>query len=155
MNLTLLAQQAAQNPAWAALRDSLRKEGDFAASRGMGKFWLVLGAAVVIVVIVSTFMRLRPVRSRVLGVPPRRLFQQAAKSLGIGRLNRFLLLRAAYASRLEHPTVMLITPQLMETHAGDWADHFPITSLRRFLRSRVNQVAAALFGPADAPPKSA
>ena len=155
MKLLVLAQRATDNPAWAALRDSLRKEGDFAANRGMGKFWVVLAAIVVITVIVSTVMRLRPVRSRVLGVPPRRLFQQAAKSVGISRLNRFLLLRAAYASRLEHPTVMLITPQLMETHAGEWADHFPIASLRRFLRSRVNQVAATLFGPAGAPPNSA
>ena len=149
MNLLLLAQQANNNPGWAALRDSMRKEGQYTGQGHMRLFWMVLGGLALLAVVISVMKNLRPVRTRVLAAPPRRLFQQAAKSLGIGALNRFLLLRAAYASRLEHPTVMLITPELMESHAGEWADHFPITSLRRFLRSRVNQVSAALFGSGD------
>lgn len=145
MNLLLLAQQAVDNPAFAALRDSMRKEGEYARINHMGSFWTVVGIATVLALVISAVARLRPLQSRALAVPPRRLFLQAAKSLGIGRLNRFLLFRAACASRLEHPTVMLITPHLFETHAGEWADHFPIASLRRFLRNRVNQVKAGVF----------
>lgn len=149
MKLLLLAQQAVENPAWAALRDSMRKEGDFARPSHMGTLLLIVLGGVLLAVIVETVRRLGPLRGRVLGMPSRRLFQQTARSVGIGRLDRFLLLRAACASRLEHPTVMLMTPQLMEAHAGEWADQFPITSLRRFLRARVNQVAAGLFGEGD------
>lgn len=149
MQLLMLAQQAGGNPAWSALRDSMRKEGDFAREGGMGAFLVIVLGSIALAVVVETVRRLQPMKGRALGVPPRRLFQQAAKSLGIGRFNRFLLLRAAYAGRLEHPTVMLITPQLMERHAGEWADQFPITSLRGYLRTRVNQVATALFGTID------
>ena len=152
MQLLMLAQQAVDHQTWAALRDSLRKEGEFAREGGMGAFLVIVLGSIALAVVVETVRRLQPMKGRAVGLPPRRLFQQAAKSLGIGRVNRFLLLRAAYAGRLEHPTVMFITPQLMERHAGEWADQFPIASLRRFLRARVNQVATALFGKSGATP---
>lgn len=145
MRLFLLAQQAVENPTWAALRDSLRKEGDFARPSHMGSLWLIILGGALLAVVVETVRRLGPLRTRALGLPSRRLFQQAARSVGIGRFDRFLLLRAAYSSRLQHPTVMLITPQLFETHAGEWADQFPIKTLRRYLRGRVNHAKSYVF----------
>lgn len=145
MKLLLLAQQAVENPTWTALRDSMRKEGDYARPSHMGSLWLIILGGALLAVIVETVRRLGPLRGRVLSAPPRRLFQHAARSVGISRLDRFLLLRAAGAGRLEHPTVMLITPELFETHAGEWADQFPIKTIRRYLRGRVNLVKSSLF----------
>ena len=146
MSTLLLAQQAVENPTWAALRDSMRKEGQFADHGGMaGLGWVVAGAALA-VLLAWAVQRLRPTKHKVLGAPPKRLFLQAAKSLGIGYINRIVLLRAAYASRLDHPTLMLLTPHLMEEHAGEWADRFPVWSLRRTLRARINQMSRDIFG---------
>jgi len=157
MGLMLLAQTAGTDASLAALRASMRKEGAFADRgqiEGIGTALLIALAAIIVIWLVY---KLRPVRNSSVGAPPKRLFVQAAKSLGVGFINRCILLRAAYSSRLEHPIVLFLTPQLMEQHAGEWADRFPVWSLRGTLRARVDQMQRDIFGEpvADQPTDAA
>jgi len=150
MNLLLLAQQVGTDASLAALRDSLRKKGDFADRGQIAGIGFIAAIAIAAIVLIWAVYKLRPAKRTIVGAPPKRLFVQAAKSLGIGFIDRLILLRAACAAGIDHPVMLFLTRELMEQHAGNWADEFPVWSLRSTIRRRVDQIQQQIFGtPVD------
>jgi hypothetical protein len=76
--------------------------------------------------------------------PPNRFFAHLLREMGVGWLDRFLLLRAARRSRLPQPAIIMLAPVLFEKHAGTWADSLNM-ALRGFVRARLAHVSAIAF----------
>ncbi len=76
---------------------------------------------------------------------PMRLFSQAMRRLGIGWPDRLLMRVIVRRARLPHPTVLLLSPPMLERHAVRWADSLSITPLRNHVRGRLKAISQKAF----------
>lgn len=76
---------------------------------------------------------------------PAKLFSCALKKLGASLTDRILLRVAARSSGLQHPTLILFSPELFERYAGMWADSITVKPLREYARKRINILAEMAF----------
>ncbi len=76
---------------------------------------------------------------------PAKLFSCALKKLGASLTDRILLRLAARNSGLQHPTLILFSPELFERYAGMWADSIAVKPLRDYTRERFNLLAETAF----------
>lgn len=105
---------------------------------------LVLVMAALFIVIKLTQRRSMPAAAR----NPRRFFSQMLKKLGAGWLDRIILHRVARHAGIAHPAMMLISPELLEKHAGSWADRISVPFIRDSIRQRITRIANRAFASA-------
>jgi len=101
----------------------------------MGLFLLYLGTVLV--------QRYRQHRTN----DPRRLFHEVLRCLPVNVPQRDLLRRMARELRLDHPTVLVLSPRLLRTHANRW-----MSAERRAnetTRQRLDELSRALFPDSD------
>ncbi len=120
------------------------------------------GFVAVVIAIIATFLVARAIWRRKSGVGgpsrPFRLFTHALKKLGVRLPDRILLRMAARQCGLRHPVIILFSPELLERHAGDWADSISLKPLQAHARRRVDALAEVAFTTepaADAPANDA
>lgn len=102
----------------------------------------ILSSVVLVFYVAARLMNRRGVVETVR--PPNRFFARLLRDMGVGWLDRVLLLRAARRSRLPQPAIMMLAPGLFEKHAGTWADSLNM-ALRAFVRARFAHVSAIAF----------
>jgi hypothetical protein len=109
---------------------------------------LAFVTAVVAVILLLALLHQRRQRAEAspLAGRPMRLFSQALKHLDVSLADRLLMRFVARKSQLPHPTVMLLSPALLERYTATCVDALPLSTLRRHLRTRLKTVAAKAFG---------
>jgi hypothetical protein len=107
---------------------------------------LVAGLVCVLLILAIIKSRKQAQDGSIRSCRPRRLFNQALKSLGIGLPDRIMMRMIARKARIPQPTVMLLSPALLQRHAATWLNSITIPMLRRRARARLRTVAARAFG---------
>lgn len=137
----------AQAP-WEAVRDHLDKGGSPYAP---------LVAVLVILALAAVLCLLNRVQQRGSKQSktddPKRLFRDVLRTLDLSIMQRDLLRRMAADLRPEHPTVMLLTPELFAEHADRWQKEVEARGQSvAGLSDSLASLAAALFGQDPQPP---
>ncbi len=84
---------------------------------------------------------------------PSRLLSLSLKQMGISFADRVLMRIIANKIGLKHPTIMLMSPDLLERHAGGFLDEIGERNpLRDYARTRLGEIAKQAFAE-PAPPQ--
>lgn len=144
-----LAQQDHSNPAH-RLREAFRnyranpEESPFASLQSL----LVVMGIVLLVLFAATRIirqKSRPVAAR----NPRRLFSTLLQQLGATYTDRLLMHQAAHHAQLAQPAMMLLSPELFQRYAINWADQLRIGFFRQRVHARFEAIAARAFAPTN------
>jgi hypothetical protein len=127
-----------------AFRNTLEREGD-APSPLATALVVVLTLLSICLVLYFIAQRSRPAGAEVRRRPPLRFFTHLLRQLGLSWSDRQLLRRAAIHGGLPQPAILLLSPELLERHAGRWADSLPFKSMRRRARRRLAAIEARAF----------
>jgi len=76
---------------------------------------------------------------------PHRLFGKLLRELGLPFSDRFLLRRIARHARLDNPSLILLSPQLMARYAHRWAGLIAADGLKRRGLSKTDAICRRLF----------
>lgn len=110
-----------------------------------GFLWFAVGVALVLLILIFWNQWRQRRALNAVGTHPMRLFARGLKVLGIGIVDRLVLEVVARRCGVPHPAAMLVSPTLLESHAGQWADGLTPTAVSRFVRSRVDVLRDAAF----------
>ena len=80
---------------------------------------------------------------------PRRLFCEVLRQLPLSVTQRDLLRRISRELGLDHPAVLVLSPQVFRSHANRWMS--ASRSVNQVTRQRLDELAQALFPRTDAP----
>jgi len=116
----------------------------FAAGGSVSEFILVLTTILVMMVILYAVMRHGVRRRQGVLNHQRKLFDQLIRSQDLGVGHRDMLRRIARDLRLEHPTVLLLSPQLLRIHANQWMSATQVVSDSQ--RLQIDELSTHLFG---------
>lgn len=116
------------------------------AFSSVGNLLLILGIVLAVIIVVGEIVKRnsRPVAAR----NPRRFFSTMLRQLGATYTDRLLMHYAAQHAQLAQPAMMLLSPELFQRYALDWADHLRIRFFRQRVRARFETIAARAFKPA-------
>lgn len=108
---------------------------------------LILGIILAVLLVAARFVRQynRPVAAR----NPRRFFSTMLRQLGASYTDRLLMHQAAHHAQLAQPAMMLLSPELFQRYALDWADLLRLRFFRLRVRARFEAIAARAFNPAS------
>ncbi|MFH1416676.1 MAG: hypothetical protein ABII12_00095 [Planctomycetota bacterium] len=77
---------------------------------------------------------------------PSKLFTVSLKQMGVSFSDRILMRIIASKTGLKHPTLMLLSPELLERHAGGFVDEIGERNpLREYARTRLDGIASKAF----------
>ncbi|QDV91709.1 hypothetical protein RAS2_28130 [Phycisphaerae bacterium RAS2] len=112
----------------------------------VGNLLLILGIVLAVLIVVAKIVRRnsRPVAAR----NPRRFFSTTLKRLGATYTDRLLMHQAAHQAQLAQPAMMLLSPELFQRYALDWADQLRLGFFRRRVRARFQAIADRAFAAA-------
>lgn len=113
----------------------------------VGNLLLILGIILMVLVVAAKIVKRnsRPVAAR----NPRRFFSTMLRQLGASYTDRLLMHHAAQHAQLAQPAMMLLSPELFQRYALDWADRLRIRFFRQRVRARFEAIAARAFNPAN------
>ncbi|GJQ27180.1 MAG: hypothetical protein HBSAPP02_22120 [Phycisphaerae bacterium] len=116
------------------------------AFSSVGNLLLILGIILAVLVVAARIVRQnnQPVAAR----KPRRFFSYMLKQLGATYTDRLLMHQAAHHAQLAQPAMMLLSPELFQRYALNWADQLRLRFFRQRVRARFETIAARAFAPA-------
>lgn len=125
----------------------------FATGGSTGRFAAVLAAiaALFLVMVLIAWLIQRRRQKRVYN--PKALFQDVLRQLPLTVPQRDLLRRLARDLRLEHPTVLLLSPQLFLESANAWMEL--ARRANPATRAQLDDLARAIFAESTASPVAA
>lgn len=82
---------------------------------------------------------------------PYRLFRRTMAASGLGLVDRMLLRMIVRANALPHPTILLLSPQLLEECGRVWAGRVRLPPVRSAAWQRLSEIARNLYGQPLAP----
>lgn len=128
--ITLIAQNAPPMDRLRGIRDR------FAEGGSSSEVLLALFGVAMLLVLAYAIVEFRKRRSRAL-YSPDRVFEQLLREIISSHQQRHLLRRIARERKLPHPAVLLLSADLLESHANQWMGDTEIDAVRQ-------QVAAAI-----------
>lgn len=87
-------------------------------------------------------------RAAPVGRQPGRLFRATLRELDLAWSDRIVLMFVARSAGLRHPTVMLLSPVLLERYVRAWSKRVSIPGVRVAAWRRMSNVSVRLFGEA-------
>ncbi len=113
----------------------------------VGNLLLILGIVLAALILVAKIIKRnsRPVAAR----NPRRFFSSMLRRLGASYTDRLLMHQAAHHAQLAQPAMLLLSPELFQRYALDWADQLRFGFFRRRVRARFEAIADRAFAPAN------
>lgn len=132
-----------------SLEDAFKQANTAPPDWGTIAVLITVLAAVIFALVLTRRIRQRQ-SGELFAKRPYKLFAYALRELGVRYSDRVLARMAARSCGLRQPTVMLFSPDLMESTIGHWANSLALGPLRRHARERFNVIAAKAFPqPAD------
>ncbi len=122
-------------------------EGEPSEIRQVLGFFIMVAAVIVAMFVVRAIWKHKTDKG--VGRKPSKLFAYALKQLGLRLSDRLLLRYAARNCDLQHPAIMLMSPQLLERSAGRWADSITVKPIREHARRRIAVLAEKAFPRED------
>lgn len=115
----------------------------FAAGGSIADFVLALTGLLVAFAILYGLMRWKMQRSKGVIYSPRKMFDKSLRAVSIRVDQRDMLRRIARDLRLDHPTVLLLSPQLLTLYGNQWMS--ATKSVSETQRQQLDDLSATLF----------
>ncbi len=147
LTAALLGQDASQER-WEGVQNAFRNSLD----RGQGEYsalvtagYFIAGLFAVSLIAYLLVRRTQRSEGERTARPPLRFFGTLLAQLGVSWPDRFLLRLVARNAGLPNPSVMLLSPDILERHAGEWVDGLGVPFVRSYLRNRLDQLRLKAF----------